>query len=54
MKEEIYGPLDEIIKSNTKATKIYFVVEGQVEILIHNMKNECCQLDILNQGDNMG
>ena len=33
---------EEIIKSNSKSTKIYFIIEGQVEILIHNRNNECC------------
>ena len=42
MKEEIYGTFEEIIKSNSKSTKIYFIIEGQVEILIHNRNNECC------------
>lgn len=31
-----------------------FVVEGQIEIEVHNSKGECCVLDILKQGDVIG
>ena len=31
-----------------------FVVEGEIEIEVHNSKGECCVLDVLKQGDVIG
>ena len=31
-----------------------FVVEGQIEIEVHDSKDQCCTLDILQQGDTIG
>lgn len=31
-----------------------FVVQGDIEVEVHNSKGECCTLDILKQGDIMG
>ena len=31
-----------------------FVVDGEIEIEVHNSKGECCVLDILKQGDVIG
>ena len=54
MKELYFDQCQNIVRSNSECSKIYFVASGAVEVIIHNSKNECCQLDVLRQGDVFG
>ena len=54
MKEEIYEHGEIIIEPKVDYKKIFFIASGQVEIVIHNHKYQCCLLDVLKQGDHLG
>ena len=44
----------EMIKYGQECKEIIFIVDGLIEIEVHNSKGECCVLDILKQGDVIG
>ena len=47
MKEIQFDQGEDIITEFQKCTKIFFVYEGEIEIVIYNKKDECCQLEVL-------
>ena len=54
MTELSFDFCQDIVTLNQKCTKIYFVSEGSIEIIIYNKANEFCQLEVLKQGDIFG
>jgi len=42
MEEETFDPETEIIQLNTTSNKVYFVVDGQISVSVHNLEEESC------------
>lgn len=54
MEEKTYAQGEEIIYLKQKCSEITFIIEGDIDIEIHNQDGESCQLDVLKKGDVIG